>query len=269
MKRSGIITLLTDFGLIDPYIAMMKGVILSINIDARIVDITHSINTGSIFQAAHILAETFKYFPAGSIHVAVIDPGVGSNRKPIALETENHFFIGPDNGIFSLIIDRHTPSRIIEITEEKFFLPHVTKTFHGREVFAPVAAHVSMGTELDHLGPALNNPIKINFPEPYQKDGILYGRIIRTDNFGNLITNITNKDFDDFMKKSRPEIHIGGIKLKELNATYSDVKKGELLALINSSGLLEIALNLGRASDYPGMEAAETEGFEVKICKRD
>ncbi len=269
MKRSGIITLLTDFGLKDPYIAMMKGVILSINIDPRIVDINHSINTGSIFQAASQLTETFTYFSKGTIHVAVVDPGVGSDRRLMALEAEDHIFLGPDNGIFSTIIDRYSPSKIFEITEKKYFLPHVTKTFHGRDIFAPAAAYISLGTEINRLGPPLTEPVKISPPMPIIKDGVLYGIITHADNFGNLITNITAADMGDFLKGSSPETHIGKIGIRGICNTYSDVDQGEFLTLINSSDLLEIAVNLDRAFEHAGLDSNEITGTEVKIFKRE
>jgi len=145
--RSGIITLTTDFGLIDPYVAMMKGVILSINPKAIIIDITHHIQVGSILTASSLIRETFPFFPQGSIHVGVVDPTVGSQRRLMGIEAGGHFFVGPDNGLFGPIINDHKDARIIKLENKKYFLPHLTYTFHGREVFAPIAAHLSCGVK--------------------------------------------------------------------------------------------------------------------------
>ena len=265
MKRSGIITLLTDFGIVDPYLAMMKGVILSINRDARIVDISHHIRTGSILHASNLIREAFPFFPEGTVHVAVVDPGVGSDRRLIGLEAGGHLFVGPDNGIFGPVIAAYKGSKIIHLTESKYFLPHVTQTFHGRDVFAPVAAYLSLGNDLEQMGPIINDPIKLSYPVPQIRDDILHGQVMRVDNFGNLITNISNYNLKSFLENSNPIISIGGMEIKKLDNIYSDVDEGEPLALINSSNLLEIAVNLGRASEYIGVESDDIIGEVVRI----
>ena len=267
MRRSGIITILTDFGLIDSYTAMMKGTVLSVNRNAELVDITHCINVGSIFQGAGILKEAYSYFPKGTVHVAVVDPGVGSSRRLMALKADEHFFVGPDNGIFWPIIEENPDAEIIELTEERYFLPQVTSTFHGRDVFAPVAAYISLGTEISKLGHSMSDPEKLILPRPYQKHDILKGQITRIDNFGNLITNITAGTFTNFLGGKEPVIHIGDYKISWISDTYSDKDKGELLALINSSGHLEIAVNLGKASEYMGKSSDEIIGMRVKVFK--
>ena len=142
MKAAGVVTLITDFGLSDPYVGIMKGVILTINPHASIVDISHQIKMGHITQAAYFLLESYRFFPKGTVHIAVVDPGVGGGRRPILLETQNHFFVGPDNGLFWPIITSHQQIKIIHLTERKYFLPDVSHTFHGRDVFAPVAAYL-------------------------------------------------------------------------------------------------------------------------------
>ena len=226
MKRSGIITLLTDFGLSDAYVAMMKGVILSINRDAELIDITHGINTGYVFQGADILKETFSYFPVGTVHVAVVDPGVGSDRRMIALKAADHFFTGPDNGIFWPIIEKYKDAVVCELTEGKYFLPHVTSTFHGRDIFAPVAAHISLGIDIHQIGRPLLTPEKLELPLPFKHDNTLTGQITRIDNFGNLITNITTNDLAGFVGNKEPVIHTGIIKIFGLSKTYSDKERG-------------------------------------------
>ena len=266
-KRSGIITLLTDFGLTDPYLAMMKGVILSINPNARLVDVSHNILAGSILQASGMILETFPFFPEGTVHVVVVDPGVGSDRRLIALETGGHLFVGPDNGVFWPVIEGSKGSKIIHLRESKYFLPHLTPTFHGRDVFAPVAAHLSLGVGPGQMGPAINNPVELKAPAPYKIDDILYGQVMRVDNFGNLITNISRGDFADFVKTSKPCVYIGNMKINGLNNTYSDVDRGEPLALIDSSDRLEIAINFGRASEYMGIDPGEIVGTEVRVAR--
>lgn len=266
MKRSGIITLLTDFGISDAYVAMMKGVILSINRDAELIDITHSINTGSVFQGAYILKESFAYFPSGTVHVAVVDPGVGSARRVIAVNAAGHFFAGPDNGIFWPIIEKYKDAMVYELTEKKYFLPQVTSTFHGRDIFAPVAAHISLGLDIHQLGMPVD-PEKLEIPLPFKHDNTLTGQITRIDNFGNLITNITADDLVGFLGNNEPAIHSGKIKIYGLGKTYSDTEKGELLAIINSSNHLELAVNMGRASQYIGKDPDDIIGTAVKVEK--
>lgn len=267
MKPSGIITLTTDFGLVDPYLAMMKGVILSINPNAVIVDISHSVMTGKVVQASDILRETYPFFPKGTIHVAVVDPGVGSERRLLGVEAGGHFFVGPDNGIFWTMIRDDKEAIAIQLTEQKYFLPHVTRTFHGREVFAPVAAHLSMGEDLLQMGVRINDPVEITLPSPQIIDDVLHGEITRVDNFGNLISNISKNALVEFLRKSDPIIFIGNIEIRSINNTYFDVEQGEPLALINSSGLLEIAVNLGRASEYAGINKEEIVGTVIKVLK--
>jgi len=268
MKASGIITLVTDFGLSDPYVAMMKGVILSINPAAKLIDISHQISAGSTLQGASIVNESFPFFPGGTVHVAVIDPGVGSNRRPIAIQSEGQFFVGPDNGLFWPAINGKKGVKIIHLTESRYFLDHITYTFHGREVFAPVAAHLSLGVDVERMGPALKDPIQLNFPKPKKRDGTLFGQVIRMDNFGNLITNIHHKELQAFLKSSQPIIEVGKLVIKKLNQIYSHVSEGEPLALINSSNWLEIAVNLGRASEYIGIDSGEVIGAQVKVNRR-
>ncbi len=267
MKRSGIITLTTDFGLVDPYLAMMKGVILSINGKARIVDISHNIMAGSIIQAAGMIRETFTFFPEGTVHAVVVDPGVGSGRRLIALEAAGHIFVGPDNGIFWPVITDFKKTVIIHLTEERYFSRSITPTFHGRDVFAPVAAHISLGIDPAKMGPVIKDPVKLSSPRSHKIANVLYGQVMRVDNFGNLITNISNEDIKNFLKQSKPIIQIGDFEIKRLDHIYSDVEKGEPLALIDSSNLLEIAVNLGRATEYVGADPGEIIGLAVKISR--
>jgi S-adenosylmethionine hydrolase len=268
MKRSGLITLLTDFGLEDPYVGMMKGVILAVSPVARIVDISHHVKAGSITRAAGIIRETYPYFPEGTVHVTVVDPGVGGKRRAIILVAQSHFFVGPDNGIFWPIINLHQNIKIIHITENKYFLPDVSNTFHGRDIFAPVAAHLSKGTDPFEMGPVINNPVKLQLPAPYQEGGALYGQVVNVDNFGNLITNIHRKEIEGFTGGKTPVIRLGNLRMEGMRRVYAECGKGEILSLLGSSGYLEIAVNQGRASDLLGLDEAEIIGLEVEVSLR-
>jgi S-adenosylmethionine hydrolase len=265
MKRSGIITVLTDFGISDPYVGVMKGVMLSINPDAKIVDITQNVRAGSILQAATFIHDTYRFFPEGTVHLAVVDPGVGSDRREICVEAGGHIFVGPDNGIFWHIIDGHKKKKVVQLTEKSFFLSDVSDTFHGRDIFAPVAAHLSKGAKSKSMGILIGDPVKLDFPKAQVDKDILRGQIIRTDNFGNLITNIHKSDVLSFLETREPIINIGNVEIRRLSDNYSNADSGEILALINSSDMLEIAVNMGRASEYVGLSNNEQIGMEITV----
>jgi len=197
--------------------------------------------------------------------VAVVDPGVGGPRRLIGLEANGHVFVGPDNGIFWPVIQDFKGATVYHLTETRFFLHNVSPTFHGREIFSPVAAHLSTGVDLKAMGPTLDDPVKLDFPIPRVSEGALYGQIIRVDNFGNLITNIHSKKLARFLEMSQPVIELGNLTIKKLSKVYSDVEEGEPLALVSSSNWLEIAVNLGRASEYIGVDPEETIGTIVKV----
>jgi len=269
MTPSRIITLTTDFGLSDAYVAMMKGVILSINPSARLVDVTHQVGTGSIFQAALLIRETFPYFPEGTVHLAVVDPGVGSDRRLLALQAGAHFFVGPDNGLFWPVFRDFEGSKAVQLTQSRYFLPSITQTFHGREIFAPVAAHLSLGLSLESFGPTIEDLAKLTIPQPYIERAVLHGQIIRVDNFGNLVTNIPARELTDFLASCPPRIESGKLVIRKLSNIYADCEEGEPLALINSSNLLELAVNLGRASEYIGLKNGEILGALVEVAKLD
>jgi S-adenosylmethionine hydrolase len=251
---SGIITLTTDFGQRDPYVAMMKGVILSINREARIVDITHQIAAGAIAEAASILNDAHRFFPSGTVHVGVVDPGVGSPRRPIALVAENHFFVGPDNGLFWPLIEADGQCHVIRLTDKRCWMKQISATFHGRDIFAPVAAHISQGVDPLLMGETIDDPMPLQVPLPRMEDSELVGEIVRIDHFGNLITNITREHLAPFFESKDLTIRIGGLVLNTLSTTYSDVPEGQPLALIGSSNALEIAVNRGNAAHDLGGE---------------
>jgi len=263
LKPSGIITLTTDFGESDPYVAMMKGVILSINPDAKIIDITHQIPAGSIQEGGLIIKESYKYFPSGTVHVGVVDPGVGGKRRPITVLEDNHFFVGPDNGLFSPIIETQVHTNSIHLKEKKYWMNKISSTFHGRDIFAPVAAHLSLGVNPFLMGEKIDNPTPLAYPLPRENNSDLVGEIIRVDHFGNLITNITREHLSPFLASKGLIIKIGSLILKKISTTYNDVPEGQPLALIGSSNLLEITVNMGKVTDCLGQDCGI--GTEVII----
>ncbi|HLG30718.1 MAG TPA: SAM-dependent chlorinase/fluorinase, partial [Candidatus Brocadiales bacterium] len=191
MKKRHVITLLTDFGTKDSYVGIMKGIISGINPDANIIDLCHEIGRQDIFEGAYVLYSSYKFFPAGTIHVAVVDPGVGTKRKIICAKIRDYLFLAPDNGILSLVLTDEKPRLIIEVTNKKHFLPEISNTFHGRDIFAPVAAYLSRGINPLKLGKRLTKIKRIELPHPdASKQGVLKGKVIYIDVFGNLITNI-------------------------------------------------------------------------------
>jgi S-adenosylmethionine hydrolase len=265
LKPSGIITLTTDFGRSDPYVAMMKGIILSINPNATIIDVTHQIPAHSMREGGMIIKESYTYFPSGTVHVGVVDPGVGGIRRPIAILVDNHFFVGPDNGLFSPIIETQCHTDVIHLNETRYWMHTISPTFHGRDIFAPIAAHLSLGTNLLLMGEKIDNPTLLPSPLPQKNNIDLVGEIIRVDHFGNLITNITEEHLGPFLTAKDLAIRIGRITVKKISTTYSDVPEGQPLALIGSSHLLEIAVNMGRAADYFGQDTVI--GIKVQVSK--
>ncbi|MEK6559083.1 MAG: SAM-dependent chlorinase/fluorinase, partial [Planctomycetota bacterium] len=191
IHQSCVMTLLTDFGNQDAYVGVMKGVITGINPLANIIDICHNIPPQDVFNAAYLLYTSYKYFPRGTIHVAVVDPGVGTERNIVCVKTKDYFFLVPDNGLLSFIVQEEKPKVIVRLTNDRYFLPSPSNTFHGRDIFAPAAAYLSLGVKLRQLGIKINQLKQLDIPKPdYKKTGQLEGQIIYIDRFGNLITNI-------------------------------------------------------------------------------
>lgn len=255
IKRS-IITLLTDFGINDEYVGVMKGVILSVNPDATIIDITHQIDPQDLVQAAYLIKASYKYFPKGTVHVVVVDPGVGSNRAIVALKFTEYIFLGPDNGVLTLLTKEKKPDTIIRVDNSSYFLESVSQTFHGRDIFAPVAAHLSRGVAITKLGTPIDQRdlVRLSIKKPFiSKTGELIGTIVSVDRFGNLITNISLEDLDKLGSLEQGEkliIRIGNKQIKSLAKSYQSVKPQTPLAIIGSRGLLEIAVNCGSAKRY-------------------
>jgi S-adenosylmethionine hydrolase len=267
------ITLTTDFGLDDAYVAAMKGVILEINPGATIVDISHSIEPQSIRQGAFVFSTAYAYFPQDTVHLIVVDPGVGSQRRAIIIETDNAIFVAPDNGVLSYVVQAYTGKRsfratltklppelqAFEITNPKYWRHPVSSTFHGRDIFAPVAAHISLGTPLNELGQAITSVSVFPLPQP-QTDatGNLIGHILHIDHFGNLITDVTSQD----LPPGEYSIQVAGHQIGSLSHSYEQSQG--LLALIGSSGRLEIALKGGNAARLLGSKL----GDKLRITRR-
>ncbi len=246
-----IITLLSDFGLKDPYVAEMKAVISAISPKTRIIDISHSIEKFNIRIGAFVLASAARYFPKSTVHVAVVDPGVGTKRRALLVETQHAFYIGPDNGLLMLAAQRDGIRHVYAITNPKLMLPHVSTTFHGRDVFAPAAAHLANGTPLTDFGSEVNDYAVPTFAKSLLKAGELSGEVLHIDDFGNMITNMTSKDLERTRVKSK---HLLSIKMKGKSwkigfcRAYGDVAPKTALALIGSHDFLEISVNQGNAS---------------------
>jgi S-adenosyl-L-methionine hydrolase (adenosine-forming) len=262
-----LITLLTDFGLSDEYVGVLKGVILSINPGAAVIDVTHHIAPQNIVSAAYTLRAAYSYFPQGSVHVAVVDPGVGTARDIVAVRCAGHLFLAPDNGLLAPILQEHAPDEGFRVENESLFRHPVSPTFHGRDIFAPVAAHLSQGLPLKALGPPLNfealQPSRV--PEPrMDPSGILEGDIVDVDRFGNLITNIARNHLET-LGAGKLDIFLGDRIVTAMTPTYGQGKSGEIIALIGSRNCLEIAVNGARASDVLNM----AHGGVVRIRGRE
>ena len=256
MGSSGLITLTTDFGVSDNYVGVMKGVILGINSSASIVDISHQVSPQDVLQGAFVLGTGVKYFPKGTIHIGVVDPGVGSSRDALVLSGPDGHFVGPDNGIFSLAVGRNSEGLATgrrplplgwtarRITNSKYMLENVSSTFHGRDVFAPAAAYLSLGVPPDDLGPEVGKIMRLPFPAPVKRDGGLLGKVIYVDRFGNLVTNIADKELAGW---ERVHVEICGKVIDRLSQYYA--QGGSLAALIGSAGYLEVAVKNGSAAE--------------------
>lgn len=242
-----IITLTTDFGLADSYVAVMKGVILGIAPQVRIVDINHQIAPQNVRQAATVLQAAVPYFPSHTIHVAVVDPGVGSARRPIAVRTPQAFFIGPDNGLFStVLVQEHTENvAILHLDQTAYWLPTVSRTFHGRDIFAPVAAHMAAGAPFESLGTPITDPVIIAMSQPSKLDnGDVRGEVVYVDGFGNLISDIP----EAWLAGRRWVLSCAGQEVPGPSQSYAAAQPGELVALISSGGTVEIAVRDGSAA---------------------
>lgn len=252
-NRQSVITLLTDFGHRDYFVGAMKGVILSSNPAANIVDISHEVPPQNIEAAAFNLLCCYQTFPEGTVHVAVVDPGVGSDRKPILVECAAQFFVGPDNGIFSWICDREKKWRAFELINGKFFRPSVSRTFHGRDIFASVAAALSKGSAPEELGPPVTEIVQLSSLEPMAVGGDrIEGRVIHIDHFGNCVTNLTSENCP------RPsKLIINEVEIVSFREFFAEGAEGEVFGVIGSAGFIEIAATNASAASILKIEQGQ------------
>jgi len=245
--KNPIVTLLTDFGTKDHYVASMKGVILRINPQCTLIDITHQIKPQDVEEGAFVLASAFSYFPKGTIHLAVVDPEVGGPRDPILIVTDHFFFVGPDNGLLTLVLHQEKVKEAFKLTGNRFFLPKLSDTFHGRDLFAPVAGHLALGISPKAFGRRIDSWKTLEFKGPLIEKKSMVGKVVHIDSFGNLITNIGEKDLNRFVGKLPFHIRIGKRRIEGTRKGYWEAERGGLLALIGSGGLMEISVNEGNA----------------------
>lgn len=275
-----IVAMLTDFGLDDGYVGAMKGVIWSLCPEARIIDLTHSISPQNIQQAAYVLLSTYRYLPPQTVIVVVVDPGVGSSRKPIAIQTPNYKWVGPDNGVFTYVMNHAKVEQIVALENPAYQLAQTSTTFHGRDIFSPVGAHLAKGVALEHLGSPLSKMVTFPNPKLLVSNEYLYGEVIHIDHFGNIITNIGHLTWDtnDMLKfapafpvsyaencSKMPAIEVEACSIAlgqeliidSLSLSYASSGKNKPLALINSAGHLEIAINQGHAARELGAKVGQ------------
>lgn len=275
-----LITLTTDFGTRDGYVGTMKGIMASIAPDVRFIDITHTIPPQDVRSAAYVLWTALPYFPTESVHLVVVDPGVGTARRPIAARTPWGVLVGPDNGVFSYVWAQAPPDLIVELQNSAYRTPAVSATFHGRDVFSPAAAHIASGVPLAKLGAEVTNPVRFVMPQLSILETQICGEVIYIDHFGNVITNIGRLIWDGNLLRLDPafgetaplvinakqaRVYSGDLDLGAIRRTYGECEPGEALALVGSEGMLEVAINQGRGAQ----QLALSIGDKVEVKLRD
>ncbi len=258
-----IVTLTTDFGLNDHFVGTMKGVILSINPEARIVDICNAVQSFDILDGALTITQAYSYFPRDTVHMVIVDPGVGTARRPIVATTNSHIFVGPDNGVLSLIYDRAERLSVREISAEHYFLQPVSQTFHGRDIFAAIAGHLSKGVDASKFGEEITDYVRFAAPRPKASGDAMKGIVIKVDKFGNLITNLTPADLPQLFQTDTPlfRITVGKQEITRMQTAYAEGAPGEVFAILGSMGFLEIAANRAPAAQLVGA----SKGSEVGV----
>ncbi len=270
---SPIITITTDFGTEDAYVPAMKGTMLSIAPDARLVDLTHEISPQDVMESAYVLQSALPFFPPNSIHLVVVDPGVGTERRAVALQQDGHWFVGPDNGLFPLIFEGNSPDAAVELDEpDAWRTPSPSNTFHGRDIFAPAAAHLAAGRTLDNIGSPIERLEPLQWAQPFVDEHAIEGRVVHIDHFGNCVTNIRRPTFAQALGVNEnapsaevlPPIdgYVGSTVLESVHDTYGAVAEGEPLLLFGSTGSLEVAVNGGNAAELLDIR----KGDSIKIA---
>jgi len=264
LAQRPIITLTTDFGLNDHFVGTMKGVILNVVPEAEIVDISHAVQPFDVLDGALTIAQSYSYFPTATVHVVVVDPGVGTARRPIIASSEQHHFVAPDNGVLSLIYAREERMHVRHVTSQHYFQQPVSNTFHGRDIFAPVAAYLAKRVDSEKFGEIVDDYVRFNAPRPKPVDArTMRGVVLKVDRFGNLITNITPQDVPMLFQQNPPafKIVVGKREIGEIKSAYSEGEPGEIFAILGSMGYVEISTNRGSAAQAIGVG----KGTEVSI----
>lgn len=253
-----VITLLTDFREKDGYIGIMKGVIAGIAPDANVIDLSHEISPQNVREAAYLLGRSYPYFPVGSIHCCVVDPGVGTSRYGMAARLGDHYFVGPDNGLFSILYHERLaldePIQMVALSDPAYQLKKVSRTFHGRDIFAPAAAHLAAGVDILQLGEPISEPVLLNLPQPQREEDEMLGEIIHVDAFGNLASNIR---FTRVPRQSAVRVSLGGLYDIPLRKTFGEAYTGQIIAVVDSFGFLAISVVNGNASRELGYGLGE------------
>jgi len=274
MNTPALITLSTDFGLADGYVGTMKGVMLGIAPDTQLVDITHQVAPQDIHEAAYILYTAYRFFPPRTVHLVVVDPGVGSGRRPIAVQLSHGVFVGPDNGVFSFVMAEERVDRVVELADPRYRLPAVSRTFHGRDIFAPAAAHLAAGVPIGDLGPTLKDPVLLPLPQLDVTSQTADGVVLHTDHYGNAITSVGRllwrgdvlslapafRREDEGHARFRADeatVTVAGQELQGLHGTYADVEPRALVALVGSEGHLEIAVREGSGAERLSLQPGD------------
>ena len=263
MARS-IVTLTTDFGSSDSLVGSMKGVILGVNPDVELIDISHDIRPYDVMEAAYVIAQAYRYFPPRTIHLVVVDPGVGTARRPLLVSADRYYFVAPDNGVLSVVYSKEESLYVRHITASHYFLEPVSNTFHGRDIFAPIAGWLSRQVETDKFGELVTDYAKFAAPLPKRvNEKLVKALILRVDRFGNLMTNLTPADLPELFQENPTafKMVVGKGEVTQLKTAYADGAPGELFAILGSSGYIEIAANKGSASQAMGVG----RGVEVGV----
>jgi S-adenosylmethionine hydrolase len=242
-QANGIVAVTTEFGLRDPYVGIMSGAMLGINPSVRIVDVTHYVAPQDLAHGSFVLASAAATFPSGTVHLAVVDPGVAGGRRAIALRTAQQLFVAPDNGLLSEVLDSAHEFEAVELTNPDYFRAEVSQTFHGRDVFAPVAAHLSTGVDMDALGPRVTDLVRLRTPQAERTEDGVRGSVRFVDHFGNIVTNIPAASIP-----GDAEVTLGELRIQGLSSAYETTAEGHPLAIVNSYGLVEIAVRGGNAA---------------------
>lgn len=258
----GVISMITDFGLKDGNVGVMKGVIWGISPGAQIADLSHMIAPQNLREAAFVLSRSVPYFPQGTVHLVVVDPGVGTTRRPMAAMIGDWYYVGPDNGVITLLLQRagaeKWPCSFVQLESPQYWLPSVSYVFHGRDIFSPVAAHLANGVSLTQLGTEFSDPVKLNLPQPMQLAGGWRGEVIHIDHFGNASTNILGEHLGSaLLQKQNVMVRLGDSEIEGMVNTFGERKDGEVVALLGSSGNLIVALVNGNAAATLGIRVGD------------